>query len=370
MNPFAYGSPLPPEDLIDREQEAHRLLRMAEAGQNMRLVAPRRYGKTTLLRRLLRDCEQAGMNTVYVDFFGVVSFEEVALRIEEAYRSLRGPFANAVLAALRALRPSVGVRAVGVSAQLSAAEEHAQRRLLRLLDLPVRAFERSGARTLVVFDEFQDVLGADSNADGVIRSRIQHHREEAAYVFAGSLPGMMRTLFESRGRAFFGQTSALTLGPLPEAELADFLQRRFEATGKQLGELLDPLLDLAAGHPHAAMMLAHHLWEHMPAGGRADIDGWEAARAAVFAEVHDRYVATWEGLRDSERKLLSALASEPQPFAREALVRRGLKPATARKARGRLLADGELVRDERGWRLADPLFAAWVAEARRGDPIS
>jgi hypothetical protein len=258
-----------------------------------------------------------------------------------------------VLAALRALRPSVGVRAVSVSAQLSAAEEHAQRRLLRLLDLPARAFERSGARTLVAFDEFEDMLGAESNADGVIRSRIQHHREEAAYVFAGSLPGMMRTLFESRGRAFFGQTSALTLGPLPEAELADFLQRRFEATGKQLGELLDPPLDLAAGPPHAAMMLAHHLWEHTPAGGRADIDGWEAARAAVFAEVHDRYVATWEGLHDSERKLMSALASEPQPFAREALVRRGLKPATARKARGRLLADGELVRDEHGWRLAD-----------------
>jgi uncharacterized protein len=64
----------------------------------MRLVAPRRYGKTTLLRRLLGDCEQAGTNTVYVDFFGVVSFEEVALRIEEAYRSLRHPFANAVLA--------------------------------------------------------------------------------------------------------------------------------------------------------------------------------------------------------------------------------------------------------------------------------
>jgi hypothetical protein len=83
-----------------------------------------------------------------------------------------------------------------------------------------------------------------------------------------------------------------------------------------------------------------------------------------------QHLRTWEGLRDSERKLLSALASEPQPFAREALVRRGLKPATARKARGRLLADGELVRDEHGWRLADPLFAAWVAEGRRGDPIS
>ena len=47
----------------------------------------------------------------------------------------------------------------------------------------------------MVFDEFQDVLGAQERSDAVIRSEIQHHGDAAAYVFAGSHVGMMRELF-------------------------------------------------------------------------------------------------------------------------------------------------------------------------------
>ena len=52
-NPFVYSRPIPPEDLIDRDTEAAELLRAAVGGHYVRLYAPRKYGKTSLLRRVL-----------------------------------------------------------------------------------------------------------------------------------------------------------------------------------------------------------------------------------------------------------------------------------------------------------------------------
>lgn len=44
-NPFRYSSPVDPTDMIDREEAMTELLDLADG----RLVAPRRYGKSSLL---------------------------------------------------------------------------------------------------------------------------------------------------------------------------------------------------------------------------------------------------------------------------------------------------------------------------------
>ena len=121
--------------------------------------------------------------------------------------------------------------------------------LLERLAIPKRMFERTGTRTLVVFDEFQDVLTASDRADAVIRSEIQHHGDAASYVFAGSQLGMMRSLFADKRRALYGQARAVDLSPLDPEDVATYLDRRFRGSNREIGEALDPLLDLAQGHP-------------------------------------------------------------------------------------------------------------------------
>ena len=45
----------------------------------------------------------------------------------------------------------------------------------RLLDLPLTLWRQDATPTLVVFDEFQDLLVARQDLDGLLRSRIQYH---------------------------------------------------------------------------------------------------------------------------------------------------------------------------------------------------
>ncbi len=111
-NPFIYSEPVSPENLLDRDDEAVRLLERAVGSHNSRLVAPRRYGKTSLLRRVLRDVENDGFTPVYVSFFGVLSAADIAQRIERAYaEQLTGRLAAWFAAVRRSLRPTLGVQA-------------------------------------------------------------------------------------------------------------------------------------------------------------------------------------------------------------------------------------------------------------------
>src|SRR5919198_2368148 len=238
MNPFRYTEPVPPDELIDRDAEADLLMRTAVAGNNSRLIAPRRYGKTSLLQRVIDDARREGWAAVYVDFFGVLTLADVAARIERAYAGqLEGGLASWFAGIRRRLRPTLrfgGEQEVPAELELSL-DPQAEPPLLERLAVPRRILERTGQRTLVVFDEFQDVLAAKDRADAVIRSEIQHHGDAASYVFAGSQLGMMRRLFADRRRALYGQAAPTELPPLDAADVAEYLDDRFRRTNRGVG---------------------------------------------------------------------------------------------------------------------------------------
>ena len=364
-NPFVYSRPVEPEELVDRQDEAKRLVELAEGGHHSRLSAPRRYGKTSLLGKVRADADDIGMASVYVNFYGILSAEDATQRIERGYRGLRGPLANWLAGVLRTLRPKAQIPGTGVSIE-PALEVATSERLAALLDLPVRMFSRTGRRALVIYDEFQAVLEARPPLDGVMRSVIEHHAKEASYVFAGSHPGMMRTLFEDRERPFYGQARPVPLAPLRDDDLADYVAARFSETDKQVDEALALLLDFAGGHPQRAMLIAHYLWEHTPTGETADETVFAAAIEAVSDEIGDQLASLWGGFDDNERRVIAAVAANPAgPLRKETLEPLALPRATGRDALARLEHAGHLTTSGDRARFTDPLLGRWVANGRQ-----
>jgi hypothetical protein len=365
VNPFVFSTPVPPLDLIDRDREARLLLELAEGGHNVRLAAPRRYGKTSLLTRLVADAEAAGMNAVLVDLFGVVTRADLALRLEDGYRGLRGPVARGIERLLRDARVRAGITGAFVELE-KASPERADRFLLELLDVPARASERTERRTLVVLDEFQEVLHAGDRLDALMRSRLQHQGATVSYVFAGSQPGLLAALFGERDRPLYGQARAIGLAPLADGDVAAYVDARFAATGREAGRALDYLLEVARGHPQRTMLLAHHLWEATPPGAAADEAAWERARDAAFTELAEALPAAWEGFDDTERRVLAALAGGGTALlARDTLERFSLSRGSAARARDRLIAAGDLRHADGRLELVDPLLSGWIRAGRR-----
>jgi uncharacterized protein len=359
--PFPFEGPVAPQLLIDRQRELGLLARRAADRVSVRLVAPRRYGKTSVLLAHAARLGETGWHTAHVDFSRVTDLTDVARRLAAAYAPLDAPWIRAHLGALVArlgvsLSPlgpavSVGPRPPSPDAQGAEAVVH------RLLDLPKTLWERDGTATLVVFDEFQDLLVARRDLDGLLRSRIQYHGDAAAYVYAGSEPSMMRELFDRRERPLFGQADPLALGPLPLDETLDDLSARFAAEGLDPGEALGELVAFASGHPQRTMLLAYLLADRLATGGSV------AASDVVddaLERTHPAHQALWQQLAASERVVLAAVADGIAPTSRALAADHKLGRTTLAAAADRLADQGHLIRRPRDTRLVDPLLAEWL----------
>jgi hypothetical protein len=365
VNPFRFSGPLAPEEMIDRDPEADELLALAQGRHSFRLVGPRRYGKTTLLRRVLEAAEQQGMATVLVDLQDVLSIAEIVVRLERGYQRLKGPVRRSVENLLRAWNIGLSLGGGGFTATLQRNPNvDPESVLLRLLELPVALFERDGTTSLIVFDEIQDVL-AVPGADGKIRSVIQHQTEAATYGFCGSAPGFVEQLFADPKRPLLEQAVPSELAPLPLDDVAAYVERRFTQTGRETGGALTPMIEFTRGHPQRSMMLAHHLWRLTRRGTRADEGTWVAAVERVAGDSAPLMRAIWRALSGNERRVARALAVSPAPlFSEDTAAAVGIKRASIGRALESLRAKADVIDVNGRPRLTDPVFELWLE--RRG----
>ena len=362
--PFPFEGPVPSDLLIDRARELDVLARRAADRVNVRLVAPRRYGKTSVVLAHAERLRETGWRTAHVDFSRVADVTDVARRLAAAYAHLDSPWVRSHMAGLLArlgVSLSAAGPAVAIGPRPAAPDADAAETVLhRMLDLPKALWDADRTPTLVVLDEFQDLLTARKDLDGLLRSRIQYHGDAAAYVYAGSEPSMMRELFDTRERPLFGQADPLSLEPLPVDDVVADLAARFAAEGLDPGDALGELVVFAQGHPQRTMLLAYLLADrlHDGATGTPALVG-EVVEAAV-ERVAPAHQALWQQLGRSERALIAAVADGIPPTSRALAAEHKLARGTLDAAAARLADQGHLIRSPRGSRLVDPLLAEWL----------
>jgi uncharacterized protein len=361
INPFRFSGPLSPEDMIDRDPEADDLLALAAGGHSFRLVGPRRYGKTTLLRRVLEAAHRDGTATVLVDLQDVLSIAEIVVRIERGYERLKGPIRRNVESLFRSWNIGLSLGGGGFTATLQRNPSvDAESVLLRLLELPAALFERSGTPSLIVFDEIQDVL-AVQGADGKIRSVIQHQGDAATYAFAGSAPGVMEQLFADPKRPLLDQAVPKTLMPLPLDEVASYVERRFARSGRKIGSALTPFIEFTRGHPQRCMMLAHYLWARTPRDETANEGTWVSSLDDAEADTAALMRAIWRILTLNERRVARALAVVSTPlYSDETATAVGIKRTSIRRALDSLEANADVITEAGKPRLTDPMLEQWL----------
>ena len=366
MNPFHYQSPVRPARLIDRRAELDQLQGAAADRTAVRLAAPRRFGKTTLLEAHIASMREVGHRAVRVDFSKVATVADAAARVAGAFALLPSDPRRSVRrwAARLGISAKLGPVTVRLDPRSSrAGGEDARAAFIELLDVPRALADADGGLTVVCFDEFQDLLVSDEALDGVVRSVIQHHGEAAAYVFAGSQPSLMRTLFSEQERPFYGQARPLELPPLPVEEAAADIVGLLEADGlaTRAGGAVDELLAFTGGHPQRTMLLAHHLYNVLDAEEQVDDLALEAIERGL-RETRDAHQALWDVLPRMERIVCLALADGQAPTGTRVADEHRVARSTLQNAVERLLIDGRQVqrREDRVPYLLDPLFAEWL----------
>lgn len=373
-SPFMFDGPVPPAELIGRRREADTLREWADQGRFMALVAPRRFGKTSLIRKVASEAERGSrsdrsgnggkgdLTVIVADLFEVASLADLVLRLERAWaQHTPNRLRSAVSKILSGAQ--VGVSIAGSGFALTLADKpntDPLPALHTLLDLPTQlASRRHGGRTLLVLDEFQSVAGV-AGAEALIRSHAQHHREVCSYLFAGSEPGMLAAAFHDRARPFYGQVETFRLERLSAAELTEAIDAKFAAGHRDVSAVIGGLVAVSEGHPQRAMLLAHLLWQQVGPGDTASADHLAATVDAALRRIDAEARATMGGLAAGQRKALRAIAEYGTPMAARALRTLALPKATAQRAVPQLVAGGLVEQTSPGWRVVDPLLCRWI----------
>lgn len=324
-NPFRYGEVVGEPHLAGRDRERAELASDIRSGQNVVIISPRRYGKSSLILDTLRVLADEGVIHAYLDLTSVTSYARLPDALATAIaRGLLGRVERArdrVLEWLSGLpvRPSFGyspddntftVEFTGLTQQRTA-----ERTVEELLHLPQRIATRTGRRVALVLDEFQNVVDLDKHLPAVMRSLFQH-QSDVCHVFLGSKRHLMERLFTDDNEPMFRMAKMMPLKPIDRVDFAAFVDERFRSTKTPIApDAVDRVLDVTLGHPNDTQQLCYFLWnlaavrDVFPIPARFVDDALEAVVDADSA----RFEVIWDRLRGKmHRAVLAAIAADPE----------------------------------------------------------
>ncbi|HET9692270.1 MAG TPA: ATP-binding protein [Acidimicrobiales bacterium] len=359
-SPFPFQGPLEPEEVVGRDDLVAQLVAQVTARRVTALLGPRRYGKTSVLRRLAAECAEA--TVVWVDLYEVASMADVAARFDQALAAVAdGPFARAARAVAATVAVNLGMLRVELRGQPRDRPDPALS-FAAVLDVLVAAADRH--ETLLVIDEFSFISRVPAAA-GALRTALQHRYRQVGIVVAGSQPSMMRTLFTSRAEPFYGQAELLEISPLPLAAVHEVVTAGFERTGRHPGPTAALVWDVGRGHPMRSMQLADAVWAYTDPGATVDAATWAAALEGLRAREAEPLERLFSQMAESDKAVLRAVAHTGSVYGAEAALL-GVAGGAAAAARRRLLDRGDVVPDGPTVRVTDPLLADWI---RRRFPL-
>jgi len=371
-NPFLFGTVALDEAFTDREREIAELSSDMRNGQDVVVFAPRRFGKSSLIWAAAQSVRKNGVLVAPVDLMATPTkerlasalaasvYENIASPLERVWEKAAAPFRRLRVQPAMTLDPDTGSLAFTFSTTREPADVDAT--IEQLLKLPAELGEERGLRTVLVFDEFQEVVELDPHLPKLMRAIFQR-QPQVGHVYLGSKRHVMDRIFNDENEPFWRSAKPIELGLIDPEHFSPFIAERLKATGRAPDQAaIARLLALTRGHPHATQELAYFLWEQTPAGEAASVERLEAALGAVLRAEHSHFTLLWEEASTVQRLVLEALAKEPgRPLTQAYRDRHGLPSAASVQTALRALAQREVVAGERGdYRIVEPFLAEWL----------
>jgi hypothetical protein len=349
VSPFPHHGPLEPRQVFGRDELVDDLVARVTEHRPTVLVAPRRYGKTSVLGSVEARLDDT-VTVVRVDLYELRSWADLAARLDDALASVPAKRRRGLDRVAAGLEVNLGI----VKATLARpSRPDPDATVDRLLDVLV-AHARSNP-TVIVFDEFSSIMRVDGAA-GLLRTKFQHHYQRLGLLFAGSEPSTMRMLFADADQPFYAQADLVEVEPLSLAALTTIVDDGFDASPPP--GLAARIHAFTAGHPQRSMQLADAAW--VAANDRIESTRvWEVALERCRVATADSHEMRFSGLQPADQAAMRLAASGGVLFGRGAELL-SLSRASAQLARQRLLQRGQLIEVDDRLMVVDPLYADWI----------
>ena len=370
MKPFLYGTIVDADNFYDRKNECARIAATLTGGNNIVLYAPRRFGKTSMVFKIIEQMEETGFICIYFDMmpvFSPESFFRLYTKALSTKQSSLDKFAQTFTSIIKSIRPVIsfgqdGKPEFSVDLANTAVDETV---ISQLLDMP-ELIAGKGKRVIVFFDEFQEVKKMENiKFEALLRSKVQQQKK-TNYMFFGSKTHLLKEMFNNKKRAFYNSASQMTIGHLPERETIEFLQKKFSLSNISIDkETAKYLIAVAADIPHYIQFLASEVWQNTvnskPVVTRSIIDD---SVHNVLAHNNDYYMEIFENRSQSQKQLLKALAYEGKNIYSADYIKKYRLPAvsTLQRSAKNLISKGIIEKKGVEYFIADPFFKMFMMQ--------
>lgn len=367
-NPFLVTGYHSPEYFCDRRQETETMIQALYNGRNVTLIAPRRMGKTGLVKNVfykLRE-QEPDIVTFYMDIYSTQSLgdfirlfagtvlgrldsvpQKALGRVGKFIKSCRPVFTFDELTG----QPKVTIDIVPSS------EEATLREIFDYL----RSSEK---RCYIAIDEFQQIAEyPEKGAEALLRSYIQFV-PNIDFIFAGSKQHIMQQMFHSAKRPFYQSTQTQVIDRIAREEYYRFAADFFTRQGRKLAEeTFGYLYDAFDGHTWYIQVLLNRLYGY---AGNPDIGMVDYAIGEVVAESTYTYENLLAAYPASNIRLLKAIAKAGcvrEINSGDFITEYRLRAASSVNSALKRLIDREMVcKTADGYIVYDRFMAIWLRQ--------
>ncbi len=369
MNPFKYGKIVEGEYFYDRKDELLRIKSTLSGGNNLVLYAPRRYGKSSLVKKVLKELKNEGFVTVYLDFMSIYSRESfIKAYTKEIAQNEPNSIEKTVKKIAKLIRgivPSIIFNNQGIPEFSFSWIDGAEKveTLEDIIDLPEK-FATNKKQWVIAFDEFQEITKLNGESfEKILRSLIQHHKN-VSYLFLGSRTHLLKDMFSNKNRAFYNSAMLLNLDTINKKYSVRYLRKQFSKDDIVIPtDVAEYLISSINSIPYYIQFIAAEIWQQV-INKKVEITIQHIDNAIeTIVELKSDYY--WELINKQtnyRKKVLIALChSSTGLFSKEVTKKFNLGAnSTTQKAISSFITEGIIEHFNDNYEFSDPIFRLFL----------
>ncbi|MCP8320563.1 MAG: ATP-binding protein, partial [archaeon] len=231
-----------PKELFAREKELDELIRLIEARRWVAILGPRMVGKTSLIKVANVKLEDAGFKTVYVNLWGAQRTQGLLNALARGLNSSKG--------LSQKIKDGIG-RIEGVSLGLAGITISAPKKPMTTTWDLLNVIGREAEDYVIELDEIQELAVISGHLLKIL-ANIFNTYSNIAFVFTGSMFGLMKTLLEpGPSSPLYGRSPAkIYLQPFKKEKATSFLRKGFQEYDAKINEnIIEEVVEKLDGVP-------------------------------------------------------------------------------------------------------------------------
>jgi len=357
INPFYYGGIAKDEYFCNRINEIKDIKNSINSGLNLLIYAPRRFGKTSLVFKTLKELN---CKYIYIDIMSIADenefINEYFNAISQSLQTTTDKVINFFKSVLN-LKPNINISVDSVGNPTYSLEflPHSSKTVFKeVLNLPYQYALKTDEKIVVVFDEFQEVNKL--KLEGKLRSIIQQHSHHLSYIFLGSKKSIMRNIFFNSNSAFYSSVKHITIKPIENDVWIEYISNGFEKHNKIISkEDILEILSITKGFPYYTQQIASELF--LISENKITKQNLQEAIKMILERSKDLFLTQLELLTPNQKKALNLilLTGGKNIYSKEIRHLTTLNNSTLKKSIESLMQKDIIDKSDKYY-LVDPMF--------------